>query len=89
MVTISISLPESLKSHIDAQVAAGGYADAGEYVRKLLEHAAEQTGKLEDLRRELQIGLDQSARGESTELDIEAIIAEGRTIRANQTAAKP
>lgn len=36
MSTMNISLPESLKSFVDEQVASGGYGTSSEYVRALI-----------------------------------------------------
>ena len=36
MSTMNISLPDSLKRHVDAQVEAGGYSSSSEYVRELI-----------------------------------------------------
>jgi antitoxin ParD1/3/4 len=39
MTTLTISLPDSLKSFIDAEVAAKGYGNVSEYIRGLLRDA--------------------------------------------------
>ena len=36
MTTMSISLPDALKSFVDDQVASRGYGTSGEYVRELI-----------------------------------------------------
>lgn len=36
MSTMNISLPDSLKSFVDDQVARGGYGTSSEYVRELI-----------------------------------------------------
>jgi antitoxin ParD1/3/4 len=36
MSTMNISLPETLKSFVDEQVAGGGYGTSSEYVRELI-----------------------------------------------------
>ena len=36
MSTMSISLPDGLKSFVDEQVATGGYRTSSEYVRELI-----------------------------------------------------
>ena len=36
MTTMNISLPESLKSFVDEQVASRGYGTSSEYVRELI-----------------------------------------------------
>jgi antitoxin ParD1/3/4 len=42
MTTLTISLPESLKQFVDAQVASKGYGDISEYFRSLLREAQER-----------------------------------------------
>jgi antitoxin ParD1/3/4 len=39
MATMNISLPDSLKSFVEAQVAEGGYGSASEYFRELVRDA--------------------------------------------------
>jgi antitoxin ParD1/3/4 len=38
MTTLSISIPDSMREWIDAQLAAGGYANASDYIRDLVRH---------------------------------------------------
>src|ERR1039457_5379666 len=40
--TVSISLPETLKTFIDEQLATGGYGNVSEYFRSLLRDAQER-----------------------------------------------
>jgi antitoxin ParD1/3/4 len=42
MTTVTISLPESLKQFVDAQVASKGYGNVSEYFRGLLRDAQER-----------------------------------------------
>ncbi|SMC62053.1 type II toxin-antitoxin system ParD family antitoxin [Rhizobium sp. RU36D] len=51
MATITISLPDSLKSFVDAQMAEKGYGNVSEYFRSLLrqEHEKEREMRLQDL----------------------------------------
>lgn len=42
MTTMNISLPEEMKAFIEAQVARGGYASAGEYLRTLIREEQER-----------------------------------------------
>ena len=46
MTTMNISLPDTLKSFVDAQVREGGYSSSSEYIRELIRqdqvHKAEQ-----------------------------------------------
>jgi putative addiction module CopG family antidote len=51
MTTVTISLPDSLKSFIDSQIATKGYGNVSEYFRSLLRdaQAKEQEARLEAL----------------------------------------
>jgi antitoxin ParD1/3/4 len=51
MTTLTISLPDSLKAFIDAQLATKGYGNVSEYVRSLLRdaQAKEEEARLEAL----------------------------------------
>jgi antitoxin ParD1/3/4 len=42
MTTVTISLPESLKQFVDAQVASKGYGNVSEYFRSLLRDAQQK-----------------------------------------------
>ena len=51
MTTVTISLPESLKSFIDEQLATKGYGNVSEYFRSLLRDAQtrQEDARLESL----------------------------------------
>jgi antitoxin ParD1/3/4 len=51
MTTITISLPESLKAFVDAQLATRGFGNVSEYFRSLLREAQakEREARLETL----------------------------------------
>ena len=51
MATVTISLPESLKSFVESQLAAKGFGNVSEYFRSLLRdaQAKEQEARLEAL----------------------------------------
>ncbi len=38
MATLNISMPDSMRTWIDAQVATGEYANASDYIRDLIRH---------------------------------------------------
>jgi len=46
MTTITISLPESLKTFIDEQLATKGYGNVSEYFRSLLRAAQQQEAEV-------------------------------------------
>jgi len=59
---------------ISAKVAAGIYADTAEFITDIVLRADEfDRVKLERLRRELQVGIDQLNRGEGVPLDAKKI----------------
>ncbi len=47
MTDMSISMPPALKSWVDAQIAQGRYADAGDYLRDLVRR--DQEGAADDV----------------------------------------
>jgi len=79
---MNVSLTPELERLIQEKVESGMYHSASEVVREALRLLKErdelQRIRLEELRREIQIGLDQLDRGEVAPLDIEAVKAEGR-----------
>ncbi len=62
---------------VKAKVAAGGYLDAAAFISDIVMRAEEfDRIKLERLRRDVQIGLDEISRGEVVEFDLEEILNE-------------
>ena len=45
MTTVNISVPDSMKTFIDEQVAKGGYSTTSEYIRQLLRQDAERVAQ--------------------------------------------
>jgi antitoxin ParD1/3/4 len=45
MTNINISVPESLKSFLDHQIAEGGYSSASEYLQQLIIQEAQRKSK--------------------------------------------
>lgn len=78
MTTLSISLPEPMRKFVQQQVKAGNFSTSSEYIRWLLRNEMERQSKLAALRKDIQVAIDQVDRGETTELDMTAIKAEGR-----------
>ena len=82
MNVTTISLPPDLESYVQAKVQSGRYQTENEVVREALRLLRERDRiremRLADLRREIELGLDDSRRGEVAPLDIEAIKADGR-----------
>ena len=69
MTSMNISIPESLRAFVEAQVRERGYNSASEYVRELIRDARERTTREAELKELVQLGLEQLRRGESLELD--------------------
>jgi antitoxin ParD1/3/4 len=62
MPNLTISLPDSLQPFIEAQVAAGGYSSAGDYVATLVLEAQLRQDRAE-IDAKLLVGLDDMNRG--------------------------
>ncbi|MDO5289421.1 MAG: ribbon-helix-helix domain-containing protein [Pseudomonadota bacterium] len=45
MRTVTLSLPDGLKAHVDARVKARGYSSASEYMRELVRRDEEQAAE--------------------------------------------
>jgi antitoxin ParD1/3/4 len=45
MNEIQVELPESVRTFVDEQVAAGGYGSASEYIRELIRQAQKQAAE--------------------------------------------
>jgi antitoxin ParD1/3/4 len=79
---MNISLTPELAGFVKEQVESGMYHSASEVVREglrlLLQQRQDRQARLEELRRQVAIGLKEAERGEIAPLDLEAIKAEGR-----------
>ena len=79
---MNVNLTAQLEKAVQDKVASGLYNSASEVVREALrlmvERDALQKIRLEELRREIRIGLAQADRGELVALDTEHIKTEGR-----------
>ena len=62
--TLHISLPEALKEFALKRVEDGAYSNPSDYVRTLIRADRERQQKLEALRRDIQVGIDELDRGE-------------------------
>lgn len=67
MATMNISLPDVLKSVVDAQVGSGQYASASDYVRDLIRRDEESRRKRADFERLIQEGIDSGVSEQSFE----------------------
>jgi Arc/MetJ-type ribon-helix-helix transcriptional regulator len=72
---MQIQLSEKVAEIVKAQVAFGGYASAAEFIADIVLRADEFNRlKLERLRGEVNIGLEEIKRGEVVEFDLEDIL---------------
>lgn len=81
MTDLSFSLPSSLQSWIETQVAQGHYADAGDYLRDLIRRHRTETEDVARLRALIEEGEASGYIGADPETLIEEIIAERRARR--------
>jgi len=90
---MNISLTPELAGFVKEQVESGMYHSASEVIREglrlLLHQKQDRQTRLEELRRQIAIGLEQLERGDAAPLDIEAIKAEGRRRFAERQHPKP
>jgi len=79
---MNVSLTPELETYIQDKVASGRYSSASEVMREALrllqDHDQLQAIKLEALRKEITIGIEQADRGDVSPLDIEETIAKAR-----------
>ena len=59
--SLNVSLPKSLKEHVERQVNEGGYSTPSEYIRRLI-HADQKARAQEALELRVLEGLDSQAR---------------------------
>ncbi|OFV98777.1 MAG: CopG family transcriptional regulator [Acidobacteria bacterium RIFCSPLOWO2_02_FULL_61_28] len=71
---MNVSLTPELERLVNKKVQSGMYSSASEVIREALRLLKEQEElrrrKLEELRKEIRIGLEQAKRGEGVPLDI-------------------
>ncbi len=84
---MNVSLTPELEQLIHKKVDTGLYLSASEVVREALRLLDErdklQAMKFEELRKEIQIGVDQADRGDVAPLDVQGTLAKVRTRRKN------
>jgi antitoxin ParD1/3/4 len=96
-LAVNISLAKEFEEYVTTKVASGRYHSSGEVVQEGLRLLEEQDllrqGRLSQLKREVQIGIDQVDRGEYTDYDeegldrlFEGIKQEGRARLRSQRA---
>ncbi|MGP0065556.1 MAG: type II toxin-antitoxin system ParD family antitoxin [Isosphaeraceae bacterium] len=75
MTTMNISLPDEMKTFVEAEMALEGYASAGEYLRALIRDAQKRRAK-RDLEAKLREALDSGPATPMTREDWVALRAE-------------
>jgi antitoxin ParD1/3/4 len=92
---MNVSLTRELEQYVNGKVRSGLYHSASEVIREGLRLLKEKDDihqkKLQDLRRDLQIGIDQAERGEVStfsERTLREIKAEGRRRLAAERKSK-
>jgi len=85
---MNVSLTPELEQYVSKKVESGLYQTASEVIReglRLLKEKEElHQKKLEELRREIQIGIDQANRGELSPLDAQGTLKRLRAARAKK-----
>ena len=88
---MNVSLTPELEKMINAKVSTGRYHSASEVVREALRLLEEQEQvrrwRMEELRREIDRGIEQIERGEVSRFNAGEIKAEGRKRLAKQRKA--
>ena len=79
---MNVSLTQELEAIVQEKVRSGMYASASEVIREALRLLQEreriQRLRLDDLRREITVGVAQAERGDVADLDVKAIKAKAR-----------
>ena len=77
---MKVSLTAELEQFVQQKIDSGNYKSANDVVCDALRLLQERETKLEKLRQDLAIGLEQADRGEAAPLDVEEIKTKGRRI---------
>jgi antitoxin ParD1/3/4 len=96
MTRLAIQLPDELTQFVNQSVQSGGFHNADEFFIRVVSmykdqveeglSKAEQT-KLDSLRRDIQVGVDQLDRGEGGEMDWDSFFAERHSAYAQRERA--
>ena len=69
MATMNISLPEQMRSWVQAQIEAGKYSSSSDYIRDLIRQDQERRDKLQALQKAITEGIES---GEPEDFDFKA-----------------
>lgn len=75
MTSMNISIPDTLREFVEAQVRELGYNSASEYVRELIRDARARVSQETELEELVKLGLEQLRRGEPLEFDEASLAA--------------
>ncbi len=79
---MTVALPSELEDLVNAKIQSGQFHSAGEVIREGLRLLEEKDMlrqvKLDHLRKDIAIGIEQADRGDLAPLDVEDIIARGK-----------
>ena len=93
MTQVAIQLPDELSQFVNRSVQAGEYPNTDDFFINVLSiytdqveerHSESDLAKLKSLRHDVQIGIDQLDRGESSEMDWAKFFAERHQAHAEQ-----
>lgn len=76
---MNVSLTKELENFVEDKVSSGMYSTASEVIREGL-----RLLKMQELKLEIQKGLDQAAQGKVAPLDVDKIKATGRQLLRNK-----
>jgi antitoxin ParD1/3/4 len=87
-MTMNVSLPSEMEARVREHVASGLYGSASEVIREALRlfeaYQAVQTSSLAALKSDIEQGLSDIHAGRVSKMDISAIKAEGRALKARK-----
>ena len=82
MATMNISVPDPMKSWVQAQIEEGKYISSSDYVRDLIRKDQEEKDKLVALQAAITLGVESNEAGE---LDMESIKQKARKLAGPDT----
>ena len=81
---MNVSLSAELEEFVNNRVKSGSYKSASDVIAQALrafqEREATRSAELDDLRKEIDIGIEQADRGECVPVDMKEIKAHARTV---------
>ncbi len=87
---MNVQIDPAQQAFINELVSSGKFASETDVIRAglrlLQEQAADRAAKLEELRQNIQVGIDEIERGEVVPLDIDGIREQGMRILAERAA---